>query len=740
MASADDPHEVLKACLEFQKSSPASTQRQLFRSTSSTKCSWYPSAEETNILTGDFNSEINWQNAAVAKKSKASVNIQSNIMTDIVDDGSSSTKEASNDGENEDGRLSRRLEINASDTASAAATVATITSTRVEADATIIDSGALFHPLEFESAVQAEPICQEGNDHGRQDVQSHDHDDQELTIFADRHESVAESQCDNTGNVLPVVGQSNENDLPTEATVIESGDPEKATIDAWSGQTTEAVVMTQENGSNSTCSPSQVDAKFNEECQNQRIDTGSRLGIENNMSAATIVNYSSHDSEATDQSVRAEYMGSAPTSTIVTDEVDSTSIVETAFERHDAEQAQEATVLDCGPSEKATVAAWSGETEVHVLEDSCNRMVEINADDGEKGASSSTSTQLEIIEITEDAHPAEIESELSTTAQLISNNPNETCNQVNATSTAENQTIYEPNLLQDTQSTKQRNNMMEIISGKKSFQIESFPSRELLPSSITYNETQDSWMISLTILDTQNERESLQSVRAFSASTEEQAMCIRQTLSPPVMHPVEFSTECCICRVEFYPVMPCHCRNCGFCICNSCAVQWPSKMLPETYNVKNDDFVKVCKGCDWLCSTFRRALQEGDFNKAIDCYMTRNINLTTPFANIKGEVFYPIHCAVEGRSLPLLRWLVDVNHCPLYVDSVGRKSKDDTSLLTPILTSNSRGLVSIALANDSIDILRYLVVEKGTKLENEKNLPIDKLIQNFDSVLRILPL
>ena len=35
--------------------------------------------------------------------------------------------------------------------------------------------------------------------------------------------------------------------------------------------------------------------------------------------------------------------------------------------------------------------------------------------------------------------------------------------------------------------------------------------------------------------------------------------------------------------------------------------------------------------------------------------------------------------------------------------------------------------------------MRYLVVEKNMQLQNEKNLPMETLLQNLDSILRVLP-
>ena len=97
-------------------------------------------------------------------------------------------------------------------------------------------------------------------------------------------------------------------------------------------------------------------------------------------------------------------------------------------------------------------------------------------------------------------------------------------------------------------------------------------------------------------------------------------------------------------------------------------------------------------------------------------------------------------CAVLGGKLPLLKWLVDENCCPLKsirVGCGGRKGTNDS--YTPILTSKSRSLLHIALSNNFIDIVRYLVVEKGMVLREERYLPIEILVQNFDLVLRLLP-
>lgn len=190
------------------------------------------------------------------------------------------------------------------------------------------------------------------------------------------------------------------------------------------------------------------------------------------------------------------------------------------------------------------------------------------------------------------------------------------------------------------------------IRNPVSFQMDSFTTsvspRIQLPSSVIRSATTDSWVVTLSIsqkaIDGRNVAEISKALRAFEVPTEKQAKCLAKAWTPPKMHPFSSNPQCFICRSQFAVLRrPCHCRNCGVCICNSCTVQWPSKMIPSTYNIKNEDMVNVCKACDWLSSSFRKALLEGERDKAIALHATGNVNLTTPFANIKGEVFYPVH-------------------------------------------------------------------------------------------------
>ena len=103
-------------------------------------------------------------------------------------------------------------------------------------------------------------------------------------------------------------------------------------------------------------------------------------------------------------------------------------------------------------------------------------------------------------------------------------------------------------------------------------------------------------------------------------------------------------------------------------------------------------------------------------------------------------MFSVLQCAVIGKSLSLLKWLVEDNCCPLKsirIGNGGRGAKAD--YYTPILTSKSRSLLNIALSNKSIDIVRYLVVEKRMSLQDERDIPTEVLLQALDSILRVLP-
>lgn len=64
-------------------------------------------------------------------------------------------------------------------------------------------------------------------------------------------------------------------------------------------------------------------------------------------------------------------------------------------------------------------------------------------------------------------------------------------------------------------------------------------------------------------------------------------------------------------------------------------------MVPDTFlptKKHTPSTVTVCKTCDYLATEFRLALLDGDFEYVVKLYMTGNINLRCPLANVeKGD-------------------------------------------------------------------------------------------------------
>jgi hypothetical protein len=174
-------------------------------------------------------------------------------------------------------------------------------------------------------------------------------------------------------------------------------------------------------------------------------------------------------------------------------------------------------------------------------------------------------------------------------------------------------------------------------------------------------------------------------------------------------------------------------------------------MVPETYNTKQEFFVNVCKSCNWLCNSFRQALLEGDRDQAVALFATGNVNLHTPFANVKGELFYPVHCAVLGNNCDLLRFLVDEQCCPIKSVRVNASSSSSGSsgkgnggrnqtTHTPIVTSRGRSLLGMAMEQNNMEIVRYLIVEKGVNSAAEPDVTRE-LLGNilYQALMRMMP-
>jgi len=239
--------------------------------------------------------------------------------------------------------------------------------------------------------------------------------------------------------------------------------------------------------------------------------------------------------------------------------------------------------------------------------------------------------------------------------------------------------------------------------------------REFLPWNVEQNSTTKQWVTSIqTKQKSTDPRELQRSIQRFISSSEDEAYELGLAMASPRMQPLEDDPNCFLCQSNFAVFRrPSHCRNCGVCICSPCSTNWPSKMIPSTFNVKNESVVNVCRACDWLASQFQKALLEGDFSKAMNLYRTGNVNLRTPYYVDKRstEVFHPIHMAILGKNLDLVKWLASERHCPLRTTHQRKGGY-------PLVTSKGRSPLRLALPH--LDILQYLVAEMNQDLSEEE--------------------
>lgn len=310
-----------------------------------------------------------------------------------------------------------------------------------------------------------------------------------------------------------------------------------------------------------------------------------------------------------------------------------------------------------------------------------------------------------------------------------------------------------------TESTKKRSQIMEklfgdqvpndtsglaCVSTQKSGMIHS---RILLTATVYHNTATNLWIATINTNQkgvAKNPTKASRYLKAFSFSTEKEARESAIANAPPKMLRFDDNSTCHICKGKFAVFRrACHCRNCGVCICSSCSTSWPAKAIPETYNLKKESQVKVCKSCNFLSSAFKKALLEGDYEEAIAVYGSGNINLRTPFpqfSNKKEEVMYPIHCAVEGGNLSIVRWLMEDHFCPVKVIRTGggsKKSKKGGDQDYPILTSKNRSVLTIAMDNVHVNVLRYLVIDNGFSIYESKDLKGS--LRALEAVLAALP-
>jgi hypothetical protein len=271
-------------------------------------------------------------------------------------------------------------------------------------------------------------------------------------------------------------------------------------------------------------------------------------------------------------------------------------------------------------------------------------------------------------------------------------------------------------------------------------------SRILLTATVYHNTATNLWIATINTNQkgvAKNPAMASKYLKAFSFGSEKEARESAIANAPPKMLPFQENPSCYICTGKFAMFRRAgHCRNCGVCVCTACATMWPAKMIPETYNLKKEAHVRVCKSCTQLSSSFKKALVNGDYEEAIAIYGSGNINLRTPFPQFpkkKDETMYPIHCAVAGGNLDIVRWLVEDHFCPIKVVRAGGggKPKRGGSADQLILTSKNRSVLTIAMAGLSVDIMRYLVVDNNVSIYDAKDLKSS--LRAFEAVLLAFP-
>jgi hypothetical protein len=166
---------------------------------------------------------------------------------------------------------------------------------------------------------------------------------------------------------------------------------------------------------------------------------------------------------------------------------------------------------------------------------------------------------------------------------------------------------------------------------------------------------------------------------------------------------------------------------------------WSSKMIPDTYNLKKEANVKICKSCNFMSVAFKKALLAGDYEEAVALYGSGNVNLRAPFpasSKKKDEIVHPIHCAVQGGNIDIVRWLMEDHFCPIKVVKTIKQKKGGQSDVL-IRTSKERSVLSIALSGLHVDILRYLVVDCGVAVQEARDLKSS--LRALEAVLHALP-
>ena len=96
--------------------------------------------------------------------------------------------------------------------------------------------------------------------------------------------------------------------------------------------------------------------------------------------------------------------------------------------------------------------------------------------------------------------------------------------------------------------------------------------------------------------------------------------------------------------------------------------------------------------------------------------------------------------------MKLVKWLAGDRWCPvrlpsLHATSKHKRGKEGKKQIKfgPLLTSKDRSPLGIALSDQKLDIVHYLISEKSMSFFEEKDVPSATALASFTSMLRMVP-
>ena len=211
--------------------------------------------------------------------------------------------------------------------------------------------------------------------------------------------------------------------------------------------------------------------------------------------------------------------------------------------------------------------------------------------------------------------------------------------------------------------------------------------------------------------------------------TRELCVDLCESMAPPCWAGKDECKECNLCNVRFSMFNKGHhCRNCGYVVCLNCSDKiWPSSMIPQTYH-NEEKMVRVCHSCHYLQEMFIQALRDGDEQMVRAIYASGNVNLYNPLT-VYANWAYPVHCAISGGNITLVKWLIDEKKCAIF----------DRQLKKPIQTAGGLTPLAVAAMKGHLEIMHYLVHEKKSVVTEITDLSILQRALHVALYVSVLP-